>query len=424
MARFTRILSLFALLSILSLSAFAQGWYNAGDVGQGSRGSVVGEVIDVSSGAQRVDVETDGGGRITIDTDAVTTQYNGFGTVIAGKPEIFIGSRGFSNLRVGDRISVRGTGRAGGSVLADQVTLVGRAVAASPVGVGGTRSPSTSVSTPVDERPGVTSTSTANTAEGIVRSISERDGRLVIETPQRRMITIRTYRNTPVYFQGQQFTVTNLEPGDRIRVEADPRDAQTDEITARRIDVIQSVQDSTDGPSNSATVTVLEGRVARIDTVANVLFVTTREDEIRVDMTRAQDADGDRMGARDLRVGDRVEISGSFNRAGDVFLASTVRSGAGVGGGQPRDDDFIRYSVVTLNGTVTETLDDATTLAFRDRDSGRIVRLWVTEDFIVVLKNNVRSTADKLRVNDDVRIKAFRDEQGSLVAQSVTVRNR
>ena len=44
-------------------------------------------------------------------SDSVSTQYNGFGGVINGSPEIFTGSQGLANVRTGDRVEVRGVGQ-------------------------------------------------------------------------------------------------------------------------------------------------------------------------------------------------------------------------------------------------------------------------------------------------------------------------
>lgn len=402
-----RIAPLFLVLALVSLSTFAQT-------------SVTGTVVDVDSAANRLQIETDKEGtRLTVETDAVATQYNGFGSSIAGKPEIFIGSKGFSNIRLDDRIEIRGTTRGRGVVMATDVTLLGRSVPASPTGVGDTRSP-TSATTQVDRRTTNQTTTSGRFAEGTVRQVNERENRIVIQTPQRRLITVNASRSTPVYYRGEVYRLTNLEVGDRIRVEVDPRDAQADEISAVRIDVIQDVNaDTTPAPSSGGTVTVMEGRLSRVDTAQNIAWITTRDEEIRIDMNRAEDDDGNRISARDLRVGDTIEVTGSFNRIGDIFLASIVRA-PNAGG---RQDEFTRYGVVTINGTVVETLEDATTLAVRDRDANRVVRLWVTDDFVVRLKTGT-TTADKLRVDDNLRIKAFRDDFGNLVAQTITVRNR
>ena len=180
----------------------------------------------------------------TIETDSVSTTYHSFGTVIAGKPEIFIGSAGLANVRLGDRIQVRGPALRDGVYRGDRITLVGREVPASQVGVGTTRDPAQSG--PAD-RHLVPAARRRAAVEGTIRQINVEEGRLVIQTPDRRMITVRTYRNTPVYYRGETYRVTNLEIGDRIRVEADARNTAADEISARRIDVTASVQDTGTG---------------------------------------------------------------------------------------------------------------------------------------------------------------------------------
>lgn len=401
-----RISAVFVVALLLAVSSFAQS-------------SITGTVIDVDEAAKRLQIEADKeAARITVETDTVATQYNGFGGVIAGKPEIFIGSKGFSNIRLGDRIEVRGTTRGRGVVMATDVSLLGRSVAANPTGVGDTRSPS-SATTQVDRSTTAQRGTNSNYAEGTVRQVNERENRVVIQTPQRRLVTVNASRNTPVYYRNEVYRLSNLEVGDRIRVEVDPRDAQADEISAVRIDVIEDVGGGTTTPSPGGTVTVMEGRVSRVDVTQNIAWIKTRDEEIRIDMNRAENDAGQRIGARDLRVGDTIEVTGSFNRIGDIFLASTVRAPNTGRDGQ----EFVRYGVVTINGTVLETLDDATTLSVRDRDTNTIVRVWVTDDFIVKLKAS-STTADKLRGDDNVRIKAFRDDFGNLVAQTISVRNR
>ncbi|HEX2061820.1 MAG TPA: hypothetical protein VHK90_13860 [Thermoanaerobaculia bacterium] len=385
---------------------------------------LTGTVIDVDEGRGRLQIELDDDAstRMTIETDAVSTTYHGFGTVIAGKPEIFTGSSGLSNVRLGDRINVRGPQLREGVYKADRVTLLGRDVPAPPVGVGQTRNPS-SVSTQTDDRP-VTSAATPTRVEATVRQINEREGRIVVQTTDRRMITVRTARTTPVWYRGQQYTVANLEVGDRIRVDYDPRDAAADEITARRIDVTASVQESGGGTTGN-TVTVLDGRVVRVENNLDYVYVDDGRGEVRVDMRNAEDARGEIIRARDLRVGDQVEITGSYNRVGDLFAASTVRFETGADA--PRDDrnePIIRFGLVTLTGTFVETLEDASTLGFRDRETNQIVRIWAAEDFIVRTKGNTYTTVESLRVNDTAVVQAYRDWQGNLIAQTIRLRNR
>jgi Domain of unknown function (DUF5666) len=417
MVRTLRISVLCAAVALMALSTFAQN------------SPLVGTVIDIDSGAGRLQIESDADktSRVTIETDSIATTYHGFGTMIAGKPEVFTGSKGLSNVRLGDRVEVRGTTRAEGVVKAARVTLLGRAVAAGSVGVGQTRDPGTGgMSTPMDDRANPQLGSAETIVEGTIRQINANDGRLVIQTTQRRMMTVRTTRNTPVVYRGETYRVSNLEVGDVIRVEADPRTTQTDEVMARRIEVTRSVQETGTTPRPGGLVTTLEGRVTRIDASLDYVYLETARSEVRIDMGQAEDTRGDAVRARDLRVGDRVEISGSYNRNGDLFLASTVRFPAGRDDDDypPVDDEFVRYGVVTITGTVTETLEDATTISVRDRDSNRILRIWIVEDFAVRTRANTWTTAGQLRLSDTVVIQAFRDDRGNLIAQTVRLRSR
>ncbi|MGN6185647.1 MAG: DUF5666 domain-containing protein [Thermoanaerobaculia bacterium] len=413
MARTLRVSALFALFVISALSTFAQS------------GPLVGTVIDVDEGRGRLQIEADNDSksRITIETDSVSTTYHGFGTVIADKPEIFTGSSGLSNVRLGDRVSINGAPRAEGIIKADRVTLLGRAVAAGSVGVGTTRDPATSVSTPVDDRAAAQTTTGGGAVEGTIRQINLDDGRIVVQTTTRRMMTVRTYRNTPVVYRGETYRTSNLEIGDVIRVDTDPRTTSNDEVTARRIEVTRSVQEGGNAPPTGGLVTTLSGRVTRVDANLDTITIDANRTSVRIDMNQAEDSRGDAIRASDVRVGDRVQVSGSYNRAGDLFLASTVRFSA-ADDNEPPVDDYVQYGLVTITGTVTETLEDASTVSIRDRDSNRVLRLWIANDFVVRTRGNTYTTAETLRVNDTVVVEAFRDDNGNLIAQTVRLRNR
>ena len=84
----------------------------------------------------------------------------------------------------------------------------------------------------------------------------------------------------------------------------------------------------------------------------------------------------------------------------------------------------MRYALVTLTGTITETLEDGSTLGFRDRDTNAVLRIWVIDDFIVRTRENTYTTAEALRVNDTAVIEAYRDTNGNLIAQTIRLRNR
>ena len=182
------------VLCLLSLSAFGQSspqWRTASDVSEGNRGSIVGTVVDIDEGASRLQVTADNDMHswIPVIADTVTTQYNGFGGVINGQPEIFIGTKGFSNIRLGDRVEVRGIGRGNHAIGAEVVTLLGRSVPASQTGVGQTRPPNT-ISTPTTAPP-ASDVTVYGRVEGVVRQVNADEGRVVVETDRREMVTIR-----------------------------------------------------------------------------------------------------------------------------------------------------------------------------------------------------------------------------------------
>jgi Domain of unknown function (DUF5666) len=421
MTRNLRISAVWAICVLAALSSFGQDR------------TMVGTVIDLEESRNRLQLQMDDAARTIMiyEADPVTTTYHGFGTVINDKPEVFVGSQGFSNLREGDRLEIRGPLRDGGIYGAQRVTLLGRAVPAAPTGVGNSRDPSRDVSTPTAPRQG-TYDRTGGFIEGVIREINDREGRLVVETTTRRLVSVNTRRSTPVWYRGEQYNTSNLEVGDRVRIEADPRDAQADEITATRIDVTISVQDAgtvPGGSGSSATVGVLEGRVTRVEPGLDYIYVDDGRGEVRVDMRNAEDARGDVLRARDVRVGDRVEITGSMNRVGDMYLASTVRFGnsgdaTGGTGTAPVPEPARRYGLVTLTGTVTATLEGGDTIGFRDRDTNQVVRVWVARDFTARTNAGTYVNASTLRVNDSVVIQAFQDMDGNLVAQTIRLRNR
>lgn len=425
-----RITVVFALAAFAALSAFGQErttWRTAADIYEGARGVISGVVVDTNEARNELtlDPSDERSGNVRVVTDAVTTQYDGFGGVINGKPEIFIGSKGFPNVRIGDRIQVRGIGTgSAATVAASYVTLLGRSIDASQVGVGQTRSPNT-VQTPTP-LPGPSSTSSLGRIEGVVRQVNAADNRIVMETDARQMLTVRATRTTPVYYQGEVYNVGNLEIGDRIRVQPDSGSASTGELFARAIDVIRSRQD---GGGLTPSVASIEGRVTRINRTQNLVYVTTgRGPDITVDVANATDGTGRRVRASDLQVGDQVEIAGTYsgNTDDQRFIASTVRftdtdvfAQGNVGPAPaPGAGDFV---TVTIYGTVTQSLANSPTLGLRDQQ-GRTIDLLATDDFVVRTKSGTYTTAERLKEGDSVVVKAFRDPDGEYIAQTIRIR--
>lgn len=422
--------AIYVVSVLLAVSAFGQNrpqWRTSADISDGIRGNAIGTVTDTEEGRGRFTMvlDDDPSSSVTVDTDSVATQYNGFGGTINGSPEIFTGSTGFANLRTGDRVNVIGTGRGRGLVAADTVTLLGRSVAAAQTGVGQTRTP-TSISPPTAR--GTTPTTSPDAVgrvEGTVRQINVDEGRFVIETGAHQMMTIRASSATPVYYRGDVYRISNLEVGDRVRIEPEAGTTGTGEVRARVIDVLSSVQESQGG--NTRQFGNLSGRVTRVDRAANVIRIDNgRGGETRVDLSSAADSQGRRVSANDIQAGDRLDLTGNYS--GDVFIASTVRFADDVfanrsAAGTPAPSESpADLGVVTLYVTVSQALSASPQLVLRDTQNNRTVRLYVTDDFVVRNRTGGYTTADHLKEGDALVVKAYRDGDGNYVAQTIRLR--
>jgi Domain of unknown function (DUF5666) len=427
-----RLSSLCSILVLSALSTFGQSssqWRTATDISEGARGGMVGTVADVDDARNRLllDPDDDRSARVTVTADALTTQFNGFGGVINGQPEIFTGSSGFVNLRVGDRIDVRGTGRQNATIAADTITLLGRSVPASPTGVGQTR-PSGAVSTPSVSS--AATTARVGTIDGTVQQVNAADSSIVIVTDRREVLNVRTSNATPVYYHNDRYRVENLEIGDRIRVTPDSSPAAAGEVRAASIEVVRSVQDS----ANTPRVNSISGRVSRIDRTLDMVTVDNGRQSIRVDVASANDPSTRRVRAADFIVGDHVDITGHYSgTATDLFIADVVRfaddntntpapSPSSPPPGNVTATGGAELGAVTIYGTVRETLSTSPQLVVRD-NQGRTIRINVLDDFLVRGRTaGTYTTAEKLKENDSVVIKAFRDADGNYIAQTIRLR--
>jgi hypothetical protein len=425
-----KIQAIFALAAAFGVAAYGQDrsvWRTSADVVEGARGTVVGTVSDLQSGRNRFVVTPDDSpsDRIVIDTDAVSTQYNGFGGTINGTPEIFVGTAGFSNLREGDRIEVRGSGSGNAVVRAQRVTLLGRAIPAAPTGVGQTRTP-TQVSTPTaGGRVPTTAPERLGRLEGIVRQVNADEGRIVIETDRREMLIVRAGSATPVNYQGNTYRISNLETGDRVRIEPEGGSiAAGSEIRARSIDVLVSSQEANGTPSRQ--IGSLSGRVTRVERSSDMIRVDTGRGQVRVDLTRAVNASGAPVRARDVQAGDQVLMTGTY--VNDVYVATTVRfEQAGVVDVSAADSagdatSTFELGLVTIYATVQTALGEAPQLVIRDTQASRALRVYVADDFVIKTKSGGFTTADRLRVNDPIVVKAYRDADGNYIAQTIRMR--
>ena len=434
-----RKLSFLVLALLVPLSSFAEDrsqWKTSADVTEGVVGSVVGTVTDIQSSNRFVVApDDDKYSTILVDTDALSTRWNGFGGTINGSPEIFVGSAGFPNLRTADRVQVRGVGRGVGNVRADTITLLGRPVEAPQTGIGQTRDPG-NISTPTAS---ATTPATAperlGRIEGVVRSVNAAEGRVVIETDNRALMTVRTGTSTPVRYKGDTYRIANLEQGDRIRIDPESGAVESGgEVRARSIDVLQSVQQSAQKSGGNSTREIgnLTGRVTRVDRTNNRVTIDSGRGPVTVDLANAADSTGRRVRATDVMAGDQVDITGAYTN--DVFTATVVRwhdeTGGTGGGTTPTVPDRTaaappptgyELGTVTIYGTVTQTLKSSPRLVVRD-SAGNLMRIYAVDDLVVKTRTGGYTTADRLTEGESVAVRAYRDADGNFIAQTIRLR--
>lgn len=404
--------TILAALMMASVPLWGQSrpsWETASDIRSGARGSIIGTITDLDSARNVVTFTADGdrsGTRIRASSDSVTTRFYGFGS----GTEVLQGTVGFGRLKEGDRVQITGMGRPSQALTAEEVLLIGRSLT------------------------GSTSASAqgGRTIEGVVRQVSARDNRLVIETSDRNMYNVSGTDSTPVYYKGEVYRVRNVEVGDRIRVQVES--GTGGDVRARIIDVVSSVQDSGGGTgTDGRTLTSVTGRITRIDTRAESLRINSSRGEVRVDARTATDNQGRDFRLTDLQVGDFVELSGRWEGT-ETFRADTIRFSAADDRYNPRrptgdeddadDDDQNRAGLdtVVIYGTVEQGLQQGDLLLIKDTSSSKKYSITLLDDFIVQLKNGSYVTADQLKKGDRIVVKAFRDDDSHYIAQTVRTR--
>jgi hypothetical protein len=433
------------LASLIPVSSFAQSrpmWRTAADVTDGDRGAIVGTVNDLNSARNQLSIVADGDRttNVAVETDSVSTQYAGFGDSSDGTGDLFSGSVGFSKLELGDRVEVRGIGRGFGSISADQIVLLDRSAPARNTTGGNSAGSPNNASTRITTTASGTMAAYGTRIEGIVRQVNPAEGRVMVETDRREIITIRGNASTPVGYQGQTFQLSNLQAGDRISVDSATGYTPGSEVAARAIEVISSVQGGDDGSAggggnaaaNSRRFASISGRVTRIDRRSDTFRIDAGlGTEVTVNSTQANDDGGRPVRAADVAVGDGVELSGNYD-ASNIFRAATIRfidapaaataggtaAGGATAGNYAGGDDYV---IATIYGTVTATLQSSPQLTVRD-DQGRAVRVLATDDFAVRKVNGTYTTAESLKANDRVVMKVYRAPDGTSIAQSIRLR--
>ncbi|MEO8217837.1 MAG: DUF5666 domain-containing protein, partial [Acidobacteriota bacterium] len=396
-----------------SLSLFAQSrptWETAADIRVGARGSMIGTVTSLSPSSLTVTIvgESDSSNAsVDVRTDSVSTRYSGFGS----GTNVSSGSAGFRLIQSGDRLRVTGVGRGSRSLSADDILLLGRSVPSPNV--------VPNVIPPVTDR---------NTVEGVVRQITSASNRFVIETDARQMLTVYGSASTPVYYQNDVYRISNIEVGDRVRVQIDS--STSDGVRPRLIDVVRSVSDPNGGTSSPGgrTLTSVTGKVTLIDTRSQSFRINVgRGPELQIDARNASDDRGRLFRLTDLQVGDPVDASGQYVST-DVFRADTIRLNAGNYSDNPPPYDNGTgnssggvYQTIVITGTVDGPLQGNDVLRVRDNQK-RIYELMLVDDFIVRLKLGSYITADQLKSGDRVTVQAFRTPDDRYVAQTIRTR--
>ncbi|MGH9457949.1 MAG: DUF5666 domain-containing protein [Thermoanaerobaculia bacterium] len=391
------IVAVAVLLAVSSFGQTSSTWRTAAEVDTGETGTILGTVVRIDGSGFDVVPDEDSTGPALRVAATSSTRYVGLGV---DAETSLMGTAGLQQLRTGDRVRVRGTAQAPSVLRADEVQLLGRDITP----------PGTAVTVDAERL-----------FEGEIVEIRLLDQSFILESDDGDRTTIVATRDTPVIFEGETYTLRNLEVGDRVQVEMDVRLA-SGEIRARRIEVLQDVTPEEIGGIRSRNF--VTGRVTEIDVDSNRFTLRAdRIGELRIEARRAVDASGDPFRVATLQVGDRLRIRGEY-ASPTTFRAERIEYGSAED--VYEDDEFLDrgqeefegYSTVVFFGTVHENLENEDLLTIRDRDGDRRIDIVVDEEFVVQSDDGfVR--ARQLRRGDDVVIKAFRGREGDYIAQTI-----
>ncbi|MGA7614925.1 MAG: DUF5666 domain-containing protein [Thermoanaerobaculia bacterium] len=398
----------------LCVPVFGQGrpdWSTAADIQPEANGSIVGTVIALDGRDTAFSLVPDADqarAKVTVNTDPVSTRFFGYGTADPG--QVFSGTEGFRKIETGDRVRVDGIGRPGNAIRAERVQLLGRVI----TGNVAAKAPA----------PGTT-------IEGTVRTVDEGGSDLVVIDAAGQQWTLDGTPNTPVQYQGTTYHILNLEEGDVVRAHVVA--AAGNSIRTDSIEVVQNVRTSAPAVRQNRTLTSIHGRVVAIDPQKHAIRMDLgRDGEVTVDVSGAVNSKGDPLRVSDLVKGDHLEISGRY--AEKVFRADVVRFAGEVVASAPppaeppppetsaSETSAGDYELVLLYGTIEETLERSATIQVRDSDTGQVLAVLASSDFVVQTSSGGYKHADQLQRGQDVAIRAFRDPDGNLIAQTIRER--
>lgn len=272
--------------------------------------TISGQIVEIDLDESTIEVDPNVEGSdviVRVEFDGDTVVYTS-----AARDEVGEGTEGLEMLDEDDQVRVSGL-KTDDGVLAREVSLVGNEVAAAPM------RPRTEPAFQPRDR-----------VSGIVRSIDTAVGRIVIETTDYGMVAFYCDGDTPVFYLGGIFRLSNLEVGDGVTVTigaTDAGDPAAPWVTA--IEVTSSV--SHDGPAPPAKGPIvpappanlmldtieLEGTVKRveaqgfeIEVEAGELRYVTADPQLMVAGAKAARAGeikpGSRARVRVFEIGDRL----------------------------------------------------------------------------------------------------------------------
>lgn len=215
-------------------------------------------------------------------------------------------------------------------------------------------------------------------------------------------VVARFDANTRVYYQGREYRPENLEPGDVVRMEVVGSGYQN--VYARQIDVVESVQSRDDGydPDDVYSDRSLSGEVERVDTSRREVLIETSTGDRMVaydDRTRVIYR-GQQYRPENLERGDvvRVEVLDGRDR---VPYADTIEVTQALQDRQAGTDPYDRNDAERITGTV-EWIDE------RRGEFGLLTdrRETVTVEVPFDAGTSVRDRFARLDRGDHVRIEA------------------
>ena len=164
--------------------------------------------------------------------------------------------------------------------------------------------------------------SSANQVYGTVQAVE--NGRIVLSADGGygggSRVDVYFDQNTQLFYQGQAYPVSGLEPGDRIRVDAAQSGGR---LWARSIEVVQNVREGQGGQYGSA----LDGAVTFVDTRARIIALTRggysgATTQVRYDARTIVEYRGQVLRPENLERGDVVRIQA--RQWGNEWLAERI----------------------------------------------------------------------------------------------------